>query len=111
MINIQNLVGGYTNSPVFKGVNLEIKKGEFFALLGQNGSGKTTLFKLITGQLPMTSGQILLGGKEISSFSKIEKAKKMAVLTQQAQVSFDFTVEEIILLGRYPHQKGFLKQL
>jgi iron complex transport system ATP-binding protein len=111
MINIQNLVGGYNNSPVFKGVNLEIKKGEFFALLGQNGSGKTTLFKLITGQLPITSGQILLGGKEISSFSKIEKAKKMAVLTQQAQVSFDFTVEEIILLGRYPHQKGLLKQL
>ena len=40
MINIQNLVGGYTNSPIIKGLNLEINKGEFFALLGQNGSGK-----------------------------------------------------------------------
>ena len=57
MINIQNLVGGYTNPPYINGLDLEIKKGEFFALLGQNGSGKTTLFKLITGQLPITEWQ------------------------------------------------------
>jgi iron complex transport system ATP-binding protein len=111
MINIQNLVGGYTHSPIIKGLDLEIKKGEFFALLGPNGSGKTTLFKLITGQLPIKSGKVSLCGKEISSLSKLEKAKKVAVLTQEVQVSFDYTVEEIISLGRYPHQKGILKQL
>src|SRR3982751_2074241 len=111
MINVQNLVGGYTHSPIIQGLNLEIKKGEFFTLLGQNGSGKTTLFKLITGQLPIKSGKITLSGKEVQSLSKLEKAKKMAVLTQEVQVSFDYTVEEIISLGRYPHQKGILKQL
>ncbi|MFJ5762711.1 ATP-binding cassette domain-containing protein [Neobacillus sp. NPDC093182] len=111
MINVQNLVGGYTHSPIIKGLDLEIKKGEFFALLGPNGSGKTTLFKLITGQLPIISGKVSICGKEISSLSKLEKAKKMAVLTQEVQVSFDYTVEEIISLGRYPHQKGIFKQL
>jgi iron complex transport system ATP-binding protein len=111
MINVKNLVGGYTHFPIIQGLNLEIKKGEFFTLLGQNGSGKTTLFKLITGQLPIKSGKITLSGKEIQSLSKIEKAKKMAVLTQEVQVSFDYTVEEVISLGRYPHQKGILKQL
>jgi iron complex transport system ATP-binding protein len=111
MITIQNLIGGYTQSPIIKGIDLEINKGEFFALLGPNGSGKTTLFKLITGQLPLKSGKVSLGGKDISSLSKLEKAKKMAVLTQEVQVSFDYTVEEIISLGRYPHQKGILKQL
>lgn len=111
MIHIQNLVGGYTKSPIIKGVELEIKKGEFFALLGPNGSGKTTLFKLITGQLPIISGKVLLDGKEVSALSKLEKAKKIAVLTQEVQVSFDYTVEEIVSLGRYPHQKGILKQL
>ncbi|MEH7177877.1 ATP-binding cassette domain-containing protein [Neobacillus vireti] len=111
MINVQNLVGGYFNSPVINGLNLEIKKGEFFALLGPNGSGKTTLFKLITGQLPTISGKVSICGKEISSLSKLEKARKMAVLTQEVQVSFDYTVEEIISLGRYPHQKGIFKQL
>ena len=111
MIHVQNLVGGYTHSPIIKGLDLEIKKGEFFALLGPNGSGKTTLFKLITGQLPTISGKVSICGKEISSLSKLEKAKKMAVLTQEVQVSFDYTVEEIISLGRYPHQKGIFKQL
>ncbi|KAA9027763.1 adenosylcobinamide amidohydrolase [Niallia endozanthoxylica] len=111
MINIQNLVGGYNHSPIINGIDLEIDQGEFFALLGQNGSGKTTLFKLITGQLPIKSGKILMSGEEIQSLSKIEKAKKMAVLTQEVKVSFDYTVEEIISLGRYPHQKGFFKQI
>ncbi|MBB6446927.1 adenosylcobinamide amidohydrolase [Bacillus benzoevorans] len=111
MINMQNLVGGYTQSPIINGIDLQIKQGEFFALLGQNGSGKTTLFKLITGQLPIKSGKISISGKEIQSLSKIEKAKKMAVLTQEVMVSFDYTVEEIISLGRYPHQRGLFKQI
>ena len=111
MIHVQNLVGGYTHSPVIKNLDLEINKGEFFALLGPNGSGKTTLFKLITGQLPKISGKVSICGEEISSLSKLDKARKMAVLTQEVQVSFDYTVEEIISLGRYPYQKGIFKQL
>ncbi|HWO95844.1 MAG TPA: adenosylcobinamide amidohydrolase [Bacillus sp. (in: firmicutes)] len=111
MIKAQNLIGGYANAPIIKNLSFEIKQGEFFALLGPNGSGKTTLFKLITGQLPITEGEILLSGKKIASLSKLEKAKKMAVLTQEVQISFDYTVEEIVSLGRYPHQKGILKQL
>ena len=111
MIRVQNLVGGYTHSPIIKGLDLEVKTGEFFALLGPNGSGKTTLFKLITGQLPIKSGKVSICGKEISTLTKLGKAKKMAVLTQEVQVSFDYTVEEIISLGRYPHQKGIFKQL
>lgn len=111
MIKIENLIGGYMNCPIINGINLEIHQGEFFTLLGPNGSGKSTLFKLLTGQLPVMSGNIFLCDRDISTFSKLEKAKKMAVLTQESQVSFDYTVEEIVSLGRYPHQKGFLKQL
>jgi iron complex transport system ATP-binding protein len=111
MMKINNLVGGYPNTPIIQDLNLEIKKGEFFALLGPNGSGKTTLFKLITGQLPIQNGEILLSGKAINSHTKLEKAQKVAVLSQEVQVSFDYTVEEIVSLGRYPHQKGILKQL
>lgn len=111
MIKVENLVGGYKESPIIRGLELEIKKGEFFALLGPNGSGKTTLFKLITGQLSPTSGSILLEGKPLSSFSKLEKAKKIAVLAQEMNVTFDYTVEEIISLGRYPHQKGMFKRI
>ena len=75
MIKVQNLIGGYTNAPIIKNLNFEMKQGEFFALLGPNGSGKTTLFKLITGQLPIIEGEVLLSGKKIASLSKLEKAK------------------------------------
>jgi iron complex transport system ATP-binding protein len=111
MITVRNLIGGYSHSPIINGLNLEIQQSEFFTLLGPNGSGKTTLFKLITGQLPIINGEVFLSGIDISSLSKLEKAKKMAVLTQEAHVSFDYTVKEIVSLGRYPHQKGLLKQL
>lgn len=111
MIKVENLIGGYMNCPIINGLNFEIQKGEFFALLGPNGSGKSTLFRLVTGQLPVMDGKIKLCGQDISSFSKLEKAKKLAVLTQEVQVSFDYTIEEIVSLGRYPHQKGILKQL
>lgn len=111
MIKVRKLTGGYSAGPVIKELDLDIQKGEFFALLGPNGSGKTTLFKLITGQLPIQQGEILIDEKPITSFSKLEKAKKVAVLTQEVQVSFDYTVEEIISLGRYPHQTGIFKSL
>ncbi len=111
MIKIEDLVGGYAKNPIIHGVNLEIHKGEFFVLLGPNGSGKTTLFKLLTGQLPIHQGQISIAGKPLSKLTKIEKAKKVAVLTQEVQISFDFTVEEIVRLGRYPHQTGIFKRL
>ena len=111
MIRVEGLAGGYGKKPIVQDINLEIEKGEFFALLGPNGSGKTTLFKLITGQLPIISGEIFITGKAVSKLTKLEKAKKVAVLSQEVQMTFDYTVEEIISLGRYPHQKGMLKML
>ncbi len=111
MIHVQDIVGGYNERKIIRGVHLNVKKGEFFALLGPNGSGKTTLFKLITGQLPAEQGMVELDGQSLAKLSKLEKAKKMAVLTQEATATFDYTVEEIVALGRYPHQTGFLKIL
>ncbi|WP_342508333.1 ATP-binding cassette domain-containing protein [Sporosarcina sp. FSL K6-2383] len=111
MIKVDRLAGGYGKKPIVKDISLDIKQGEFFALLGPNGSGKTTLFKLITGQLPVISGDIFIDGKAMSKLTKLEKAKKVAVLSQEVQMTFDYTVEEIISLGRYPHQKGMLKTL
>ncbi len=110
MIKIENVYGGYKeDQPIIKNVSFEVKEGEFFTLIGPNGSGKTTLFNLITGVLPVSKGQIKLNERSLSSYSTFEKAKLMAVLSQEERVEFDFTVNEIVQLGRYPHQKGFLK--
>ena len=77
MIRVERLAGGYGKKPIVQDIDLEIEKGEFFALLGPNGSGKTTLFKLITGQLPASSGDIFIAGKAMSKLTKLEKAKKV----------------------------------
>src|SRR5699024_9990074 len=111
MIKIEDLVGGYAKNPIIHGVNMEIHKGEFFVLLGPNGSGKTTLFKLLTGQLPIHQGQISSAGKQLLKLTKTQKDKTLAVLTLEVQYSFDFTVEELVRLERYPHLTGIFKRL
>lgn len=109
MIRVERLSGGYGSNSVIKDISFQVEKGEFFTLLGPNGSGKSTLFKLITGVLREESGQVQLAGRPIKQYSSLEKAKMLAVLAQEEQVSFDFTVQEIVMLGRYPHQTGWFQ--
>ncbi len=110
MIRLTGISGGYdTDRPIVHDVSIFADAGTFFALLGPNGSGKSTLFKLMTGVLKSTSGTIALNGSPLSDYSSIERARLIAVLAQEEQVAFDFTVEEIVMLGRYPHQTGLLK--
>ncbi len=110
MITVENVFGGYKdNHHIIKNVSFQVRPGEFFTLIGPNGSGKTTLFKLITGALTTAKGEIKLIGQPLSKISTFEKAKFMAVLSQEENVEFDFTVKEIVSLGRYAHQKGIIK--
>jgi iron complex transport system ATP-binding protein len=111
MIQVKHISGGYSEEPIIRDLSFEVKQGEFFTLLGPNGSGKSTLFKLITGVLSLQSGHVLIAGKPLSSYSALEKARLITVLAQEEQISFDFTVEEIVNLGRYPHQTGFFKTI
>lgn len=110
MIRLIGLSGGYEkDQPIVHDVCLHAEKGTFFALLGPNGSGKSTLFNLMTGVLKASAGKIELDGSPLASYSSLERARLVAVLAQEEQVAFDFTVEEIVMLGRYPHQTGLLK--
>ncbi|MEX2416734.1 MAG: adenosylcobinamide amidohydrolase [Paenibacillaceae bacterium] len=111
MIKVERLSGGYGREQIIDNISFEVHKGEFFALLGPNGSGKSTIFKLITGVIPRLGGEVALRGKPIEALSITEKARMLAVLSQEEKVFFDFTVEEIVMLGRYPHQRGFLKTI
>lgn len=109
MIETERLHGGYGETPVLRNIHFQVEKGEFFAILGPNGSGKSTLFKLLTGVLPAQSGFVRLAGRRLEEYSAVDRARIIAVLAQEEQVSFDFTVREIVLLGRYPHQQGWFK--
>ncbi|MDN4072156.1 adenosylcobinamide amidohydrolase [Fictibacillus terranigra] len=110
MIQIQQLTGGYDGKPVVKDLSFSIEKGKITGIIGPNGSGKTTLMKMINGMLSPQSGEILIKGIPVSSYSAKDLARIIAVLPQHAESSFDFTVREVVALGRYPFYKGLLKQ-
>lgn len=88
------------------GVNLKVHPGRFTAILGPNGAGKSTLLKLLCGQLKPTGGTIFFGGKPLAEWKARDLAKVRAVLPQQSAVPFDFTAQEVVLLGRSPYGDG-----
>ena len=91
---------------IIKSLNLSAGKGEFIGVIGPNGSGKSTLLKCIYRVLRPDAGAVYIEGKSISKLSIKESAKRLAVLAQHAAVSFDFTVLELVLMGRTPHKQA-----
>ncbi len=106
MLRVEAVVGGYGQRPIVQNVDFEVKKGHMLGILGPNGSGKSTLLKMISGTLPLQSGNIWIDGQLRQSFKQKQLAQKMAVLPQLHAHSFAHTVEETVALGRYPHQSG-----
>ena len=111
VINLSQLSVGYTLShPVISDINLELRSGQLACLIGENGIGKSTLLKTLTGFLPKLKGSLLLGNRDIESFSQRELARQVSiVLTQKPDVQ-NLTIEEIIGLGRSPYT-GFFGRL
>jgi iron complex transport system ATP-binding protein len=90
-------------AKLFEGLSLTIASGEFLGLIGPNGSGKTTLLRLLSGTLRPSAGWVTLSGRAIGSFRPRERATLLAMVPQESQVLFNFTVLEMVLMGRAPH--------
>ena len=89
--------------PVLRGVSFSAKAGRLLCVLGPNGSGKTTLLRCLLGQLKPTGGQLKLDGRDIGKFSARGLAKLLAYVPQFPQSAFAFTVQELVLMGRFAH--------
>lgn len=96
----------YSQNKILENLDLEIEKGSFVGVLGANGSGKTTLLRLLSAYLKNQKGEILLEGKEIHHLSARKRALKIAVVPQQFDIAFPFSVEEVVLMGRWAHLKA-----
>ena len=107
MLEIKNISGGYNQKLVVHDVSFQVSKGEMLGILGPNGSGKSTLLKLMSGILTPSSGEVLIEGKPLKSYSSKELAKRLAVLPQLHNQAFSHTVRDTVSLGRYPHQSGW----
>jgi iron complex transport system ATP-binding protein len=98
-IRTDNLTFAYKDNPVLDGVSLSIEKGEMVGILGPNGSGKTTLLKIFSAVL-MGQGEVKLNGRNIETYGKRELSRLFAVVPQENQIHFPYTVAEIVLMGR-----------
>jgi iron complex transport system ATP-binding protein len=87
-------------------VTVDAAAGELIAIIGANGSGKTTLMRAIAGLVPTRQGQLTCFGRPASSVNRRDFARQLSYMPQQTEMSFGFSVEEVVLLGRYAHMSG-----
>lgn len=108
-IQVANISFSYRkNVPTLRDLSFDVRRGEFFSLLGPNGSGKTTVLRLLNRVLLPERGSIVFGGRPLTSYPRTELAKRVAFIPQDTAVQFPFTVLEIVLMGRAPHSRGKL---
>ena len=89
-----------------EGVSLVLGAGELLAIIGPNGSGKSTLLRLGAGVLSPGSGHVMVGGRDLGRLPRREIARSLGYLPQQVRSDFDYTVEEVVAMGRFPHLAG-----
>src|SRR3954465_15331148 len=88
-------------------VSLSVAQGELTGILGPNGSGKTTLLKMLAGTLTPSAGAIAFNGRSLAAGKRRDLARRIALVPQETHAPFDFTVLDIVLMGRFPHLGTF----
>lgn len=103
IIDARRIRVGYGPKTVINDVALKAGPGELIGILGPNGSGKSTLLKSLCGLLPYSKGEVFLFGRLLLSMSERERARQVAYMQQEVQVSFGITALDAVLTGRYPY--------
>lgn len=102
MIAVDGVSVARGRRQVVHDVSLRARAGALTALIGPNGSGKSSLVAAISGDVPVTAGTITIGGVDVATLSPVAAARQRAVMTQQANVAFGFSVGEVVAMGRAP---------
>lgn len=109
-VRVHGVTFAYASHTVLRGIEIDIQKGDFLAVVGPNGSGKSTLLKVISGALRPITGSVLINSKEVTRTSHKARAQIMAFLGQMEHTDFPFTALDVVLLGRYCRQKRFQRE-
>ncbi|MDR1903954.1 MAG: ABC transporter ATP-binding protein [Treponema sp.] len=104
-ISGENISISLSGNEILRSISFDTADNKFIGIIGPNGSGKTTLLKCIYRVLKPDRGAVFFDGTDMHSFSVKETARKMGVVSQHNYYNFDFTVREIVLMGRAPHKK------
>ncbi len=107
-IEVRDLKFSINDTTILKNISLAVRPHEFVGLIGPNGCGKSTLLKNIYRHFKPTKGAVFIEGDNVHGLKSKEAARRMAIVAQENNLTFDFSVREIVALGRYAH-RGFLK--
>jgi iron complex transport system ATP-binding protein len=103
-IRVERLTVAYRGRPAVSDVDLSIEAGERVALVGPNGAGKSTLLRAIAGLVEPATGRVELAGTPLQTLDRLAIARRLAVVPQLPSLPFATTVEEVVALGRLPHE-------
>ena len=106
-LEVRNLSFSYGSREVLHDISLGVEDGEFLSILGSNGVGKSTLFKCMLGLLQNYSGEVLIDGVDTREMSVRELSKHIAYIPQYTSPSFNYSVEDIVLMGTTAGSSAF----
>ena len=107
ILELRDVTVEYRGRAVLRSVDLSVAAGERVALIGPNGAGKSTLLRVATGLVRPAAGRVILAGSPIERLDREAIARRLAVVPQQATLPFATRVEEVVALGRLPHEDPF----
>jgi ABC-type cobalamin/Fe3+-siderophores transport system ATPase subunit len=106
MIAFEHVVVRYREAErdAVRDVSFDAARGHMTAIVGPNGSGKSTLVRALLGRQPLRAGRITVDGRDVGRVSRLEVARRVAVVTQREELAFPTPVRDYVALGRYPHR-------
>lgn len=103
MLKTGNISYSIGSKQILKDISLNFAAGEFTMIVGPNGSGKSSFLKIFSGEVHKFQGSVLYDEQPINSINKEQLATRRAVMSQQTELTFPLNVEEVVMMGRYPH--------
>ena len=107
VLEFSNVCFRYDRKFILQEINAKLNLGEMIGLIGPNGAGKSTLLKLVMGAIKSSEGSVLLHNKQISTYKTRALAQQIALVPQDTNIGYAFSVEEIVAMGRNPHLGRF----
>ena len=107
LVELRGVSAGYHGHAVLHDLSLAVAQGDCLAVIGPNGGGKTTMLRVVCRALRLLAGEVLLDGRDAATLTQAAVARMIGLVPQMAGgIGFEFTVEETVLMGRYPHLSG-----